>query len=191
MTTSVSLLTCIYCLQAQTADHFDREHVVPQAFGTFEHNLVLTRTVCKKCNQYFGDTLDRILSKGSPPGVVRYITGMRPPEQLNDADPSRLKVFLKEEKGLIPSEVQFVNTEDARGVTRHSGLTYWSNILQEWRFVSVEKLENGPSDLLDEIDKGQLLMADYVGEAGLARLSAALLGRSLRLDVLETFHERV
>ena len=71
-------MTCIYCLESKGAHQFNREHVIPQAFGTFEHNLVLT-CVCKGCNKYFGDTIDLKLARDSPEGWDRVVKGHKNP----------------------------------------------------------------------------------------------------------------
>ena len=35
---------CIHCLAEKPDSSFNREHVLPEAFGTFEGNLVLCRS---------------------------------------------------------------------------------------------------------------------------------------------------
>ena len=52
--------TCIYC--RATGVVFDRDHVIPEAFGMFENNFVLT-CVCKSCNKFFGDELELVLGR--------------------------------------------------------------------------------------------------------------------------------
>ncbi|MCH9012826.1 MAG: hypothetical protein IIA68_07190 [Proteobacteria bacterium] len=56
---------CIYCLRDLDASDFRTEHVIPQAFGTFENNLTLNESVCGECNQYFGDNLELIFARDS------------------------------------------------------------------------------------------------------------------------------
>ena len=73
---------CIYCRQDKPSLEFNREHVVPEAFGRFEGALVLHDTVCRDCNSYFGNTLDRILSRGSAEGLQRYFFGVRDPSEI-------------------------------------------------------------------------------------------------------------
>lgn len=71
-------LTCIYCLQDVPAEGFNTEHVISQAFGTFERNLTLTDMVCLSCNQFFGDNLERIFARDSFEAYDRITTGLRP-----------------------------------------------------------------------------------------------------------------
>jgi len=74
------VLTCLYCLEAKEQAHFDREHVVPEAFGKFKNNFVLHDTVCADCNAYFGRTLDLQLGRQSIEGLDRYDTSMKAPD---------------------------------------------------------------------------------------------------------------
>jgi hypothetical protein len=69
--------TCIYCLEKKAEDQFNREHVIPEAFGKFENNLVLD-CVCTKCNQHFGDTVDLKLARDSIEGIDRFWSGLKP-----------------------------------------------------------------------------------------------------------------
>jgi hypothetical protein len=68
---------CIYCLEKKPEGDFNAEHVIPQAFGKFEGNLVLD-CVCKGCNDFFGGTLDLKLARDSVEGIDRFWSGMKP-----------------------------------------------------------------------------------------------------------------
>jgi HNH endonuclease len=67
---------CIYCSKDKAPLEFNREHVLNQAFGRFETNLVL-RCVCESCNQELGDTVDLILGRDSMEGYDRIATGVK------------------------------------------------------------------------------------------------------------------
>jgi hypothetical protein len=67
---------CIYCSEDKDASAFNREHVLNQAFGRFETNLVL-RCVCQSCNQELGDTVDLVLGRDSMEGYDRIATGVK------------------------------------------------------------------------------------------------------------------
>jgi hypothetical protein len=70
--------TCIYCLSQSNT--FDREHVIPQSFGTFEpESFILYDTVCKLCNNYFGRTLELSLSRDSTEALLRLTHGLKAP----------------------------------------------------------------------------------------------------------------
>lgn len=71
-------LKCIYCLRDKTADQFNAEHVISRAFGTFDNNLTLTGLVCRDCNQFFGDSLERVFARDSLEARYRIEKGLRP-----------------------------------------------------------------------------------------------------------------
>jgi hypothetical protein len=58
-------LKCIYCLHDVPPEGFNTEHVILEAFGKFKSNLTLNKVVCRACNQFFGDHIDRILARDS------------------------------------------------------------------------------------------------------------------------------
>ena len=64
------LIRCIYCLEDKPPEAFNREHVVPEAFGVFANNLVLLKTVCEGCNSTFGRELDLFLGRDSFEGII-------------------------------------------------------------------------------------------------------------------------
>jgi hypothetical protein len=66
--------TCIYCQEEKSRDHFNREHVLPRSFGTFNQNLVLN-SVCKECNSYFADNLELKMARDSFEGMMRFVIG--------------------------------------------------------------------------------------------------------------------
>jgi hypothetical protein len=78
METSAALAgqTCIYCRNSGV--EFNRDHVVPEAFGKFKDNFVLT-CVCAGCNQFFGDALELVLGRNSREAILRLHHGINPP----------------------------------------------------------------------------------------------------------------
>lgn len=70
------MATCIYCLRVDPSCRFSREHVLPLAFGRFRSALVLPSEVCADCNQYFGNTIDRLLGRDSAEAVLRVRNGV-------------------------------------------------------------------------------------------------------------------
>jgi hypothetical protein len=77
---------CIYCLEKQPDDQFNREHVIPEAFGKFEGNLVL-ECVCEACNTYFANTIDLKLARDSIEGIDRFWSGMKPAAEFKSLGP--------------------------------------------------------------------------------------------------------
>lgn len=72
------MIPCLYCGEKKPKDGFNREHVIPQAFGLFRQNFVL-KIVCRDCNSYFGNNLDNVLSRDSMEGVQRFESGLQTP----------------------------------------------------------------------------------------------------------------
>lgn len=70
------LPVCIYC--RATGAPFSRDHVIPEAFGKFENNFVLT-CVCSECNQFFGDELELVLGRNSREAILRLHHGVKAP----------------------------------------------------------------------------------------------------------------
>jgi HNH endonuclease len=64
--------SCLYCEERKSSDEFNREHVLQEAFGTYEDNLVLRGCVCTACNDYFSRALDGPLARDSKEGLDRF-----------------------------------------------------------------------------------------------------------------------
>lgn len=67
--------TCIYCSNTDPVKFSGREHVIPQAFGTFGSQTPTLRCVCDECNAYFSRHLDQVLARDTLEGVTRYQNG--------------------------------------------------------------------------------------------------------------------
>ncbi len=75
-------MKCIYCKEDKDANGFSgREHIVPESFGAFRHNLVLQNKVCDNCNSRFGSTLDLRLARDTYEGFYRHQSGVRQPAE--------------------------------------------------------------------------------------------------------------
>lgn len=62
---------CIYCKNTQPTNQFNREHVIPDSFGTFGPDTPVLNCVCKKCNSFLGKELDRPLARDSMEAAMR------------------------------------------------------------------------------------------------------------------------
>ena len=72
--------TCIYCTVTVAKPRYEkREHVMPQAFGSFEpDNPVLWEEVCEGCNETLGkevETLDARVRRRCPPVLFSQADG--------------------------------------------------------------------------------------------------------------------
>lgn len=48
-------MKCIYCLEDKQSNYFkNREHVLPESFGSFKNNFTLKNMVCDVCNVFLG-----------------------------------------------------------------------------------------------------------------------------------------
>lgn len=73
-------IKCIYCLKDKSSSQYQkREHVIPQCYGKFTpNNLILYKTVCDECNQYFGEKIELYLGRDTIEGIKRYKYGIKP-----------------------------------------------------------------------------------------------------------------
>jgi len=87
--------TCMYC--RSTDGPFHREHVMPQAFGTFEpESPILRDCVCVQCNNFFGGALEMPLSRDSLEAVLRLRYGLKPASEWKDLRYKQLKLKVLE-----------------------------------------------------------------------------------------------
>jgi hypothetical protein len=73
------LSQCAYCrVEKKYPEDFSSEHVMPESLGLFgKDTMTLNDLVCKKCNQYFGDTLELALGRDSVLGILyRSLAGI-------------------------------------------------------------------------------------------------------------------
>lgn len=106
-------ITCLYCEETKTPDKFNREHVLPEAFGKYENNhYVLHRRVCSACNSHFGTYLDGPLARDSKEGLDRFEHGGVEPKKGRTLPGSRIK--LKRNGGRFDGAL-LLRTLDATG----------------------------------------------------------------------------
>jgi len=92
----VSARTCIYCLTTADEAAFNREHVLPEAFGRFKNNLPRLRCVCKGCNDFFSKNLELFFHRDSLEALRRLQTGLKPLRETRDFPLDRLSLSLEE-----------------------------------------------------------------------------------------------
>lgn len=95
------LRKCIYCMRELPRAAFNREHVVPESFGTFEpDNFVLHEAVCLDCNDFFGRGPDQFLGRDTYEGILRYQYGIADlPKTKGDRFKPRRIIFAISEDG--------------------------------------------------------------------------------------------
>jgi hypothetical protein len=129
----------LYCRQNLESKHFNREHVLPEAFGSFEDNLVLIDTVCETCNAYFGNHLELKLARDSIEGLERYEHGIKLPNDKTSYGRGRLLTARVNDGGFYHgAEVWWGPSQDGTrlvllpfpqiGVSYESGHQQWFRI---------------------------------------------------------------
>jgi hypothetical protein len=78
---TLSSSRCLYCGETKPLSEFNKGHVMPQAFGRFEDNLVLHGEECIACNDLFGKTLELALARDSKEGLDRFAHGLVKPRK--------------------------------------------------------------------------------------------------------------
>jgi hypothetical protein len=90
---------CIYCQEERPATAFTKaEHVLSQAFGTYQQNFTLHGVVCDDCNQYFGNHLELALGRDTFEGQLRFTHGVKTLEQFKSMGRGS-RVVLKSTEG--------------------------------------------------------------------------------------------
>lgn len=72
---------CHYCEEIKPLSAFNRGHIMPQAFGRFDENLVLHGVECMACNDHFGRTIELALARDSKEGLERFEHGLTKPRK--------------------------------------------------------------------------------------------------------------
>jgi hypothetical protein len=154
---------------------------MPRSMGTFSRNLTLNGVVCDECNQYFGNSIDFMLARGSAAALLRLTHGVKPAEKAREIRRDRIRVTLGEGYGeltglileLLPEGGELVAKPVAQVGLRRS-------IDEPFTFISEEELTRG-----DELPVGpypeRCVMLHYDSPATQERLVALLQTRGVTL----------
>jgi hypothetical protein len=104
---------CIYCKEAKPYKEFNKEHVIPKAFGHFNRNLTLIQTVCKGCNSYFSQEIELFLARDSLDGIMRYKFGLSKFSEEKKIKCRRLKIELADHGDWQGTLLEFSPSVDA------------------------------------------------------------------------------
>ena len=143
---------CMYCLRDLDASDFRTEHVIPQAFGTFENNLTLNESVCGECNQYFGDNLELIFARDSFEAYDRVRYGLKSLAELHDLPHERLTFALADEGEWTGLRVALTAKDGTLIVTPVPQVRFCGRRGDKQIFVTQAELEELDESLLREID---------------------------------------
>ncbi len=143
------IATCIYCGDGDAANFSGREHVIPQAFGTFGAKTPTLKCVCDPCNTTLGRELDQMLARDTLEGIARYAQGrlskeMRPQRRL------RFTLADQTEAGAMLGAVI-------------AGLDPTTNqLLPLATQLQIENRQNGKTDIFTRAELGRFTLPDEV-----------------------------
>lgn len=104
---------CIYC--CSTARRTTREHVMPQALGTFEQNWTLD-CVCDECQHFFSRELELALGRDSAEAFLRVDFGVKPPATAEKFLNRRMRATLHAPGHFDGARVVMKPTEEEDGI---------------------------------------------------------------------------
>ncbi len=165
--------TCIYCREVLGTEHFNREHVIPRQFGTFENNQTLIHIVCSGCNSYFSINLEHALGRDSFEAIFRLRHGQKLPREFDGFAGDRVSFRIPADKPGAGVVVSPATTPDGSEIVlmlppqvgvQREGET-------EFRYYTEEDLTRDGPSLLPAGTKAQLrLLAAKEDNTGLERL---------------------
>ena len=134
-------MKCIYCLIDKPVSQFNnREHVIPQCFGVFQNdNLVLHKTVCDDCNQYFGDNIELFMGRDSFEGFTRIEHGIKPKKPLKSRRRIKSKIINGEHKGVIVTEEK-VGDDGQVKIKKVPQVGFFNGIQQEYIYFEMGQI---------------------------------------------------
>ena len=140
---------CIYCGENDSAKFTGREHVVPQAFGTYGAKTPTLKCVCDPCNTFLGRELDQVLARDTLEGLARYQRGRLSKEKRPQR---RLRFTLTDE-----SEVGELVGAAVVGIDATTNL-----LLPLATQVRIENLQTGKTDIFTRAELGTFTLPEEV-----------------------------
>lgn len=100
---------CIYCLEEKDEPEFNREHVISRFMGTYENAPVLNNfQVCEKCNSYFCEHIENVVSFDSLEGLLRI--EHRPTPMHTDRAIGRTRLKIKGQNDIFDGLTMFASS---------------------------------------------------------------------------------
>jgi len=170
--------TCIYC--RCSGQEFDREHVIPEAFGMFEPvSFILYDAVCKDCNNYFGRTLDFALSRDSTEAMLRFRYGTKPAKEAGDLPYKKLELKIGQPGPWLGATVVLETDRAGKAVEpvpvpqaafRWKGSQDWTYLVE--RELEPYRLQRGSKE--HGVEPVYPLLAKQIGRSGKVELRAII-----------------
>ena len=180
-------MKCIYCLQDKTTNKYKkREHVIPQCLGHFSpDNLILYKSVCDDCNQFFGDKLELFLGRDSYESIERKKHGIEPKKPLKNKRRVKSKIKDGEWKGVILEDAK-ADKPGEIGIRNSIQVGFYNKFTNEYVYYepkdipTAEQLEKEGYDL----KKAIWMFAD---ESELPQLLEILKNKGINISIENEF----
>jgi len=170
---------CIYCSPIQPVEvPYSREHVIPEAFGSFHNNLVLNEGVCKNCNQHFGNTIDLLFSRGSAEGLLRFDYQLKSPQETHKILKNRVSHSLERDDRFDGLKMEFGGQDGRLVVFLVPQVGFPKIDGSKYVYLSENELNDLSTPLPEGIDKDRGFLL-FNSEATEERLNHALKKRGI------------
>jgi len=136
--------TCIYCRREGV--EFDREHVILEAFGTFEPiSFVLHDAVCMDCNGYLGRTVDQALSRDSMEALLRFKYGIKPASEAGDLPYRKIRLKIGQPGSWYGAVVELQPDRTGKAIepVPLPQVAFRWRGSSDWTFLEEEQLDGG------------------------------------------------
>ena len=144
---------CIYCLQALPAEGFNREHVISEAFGTFDDNFTLLQTVCRTCNQFFGDKLELVFGRDSFEAYDRVKRRLKPAKGIGEMPQRRLTFTVALSGQWEGLRVSLVAADGSEAVTLEPQVGLPKRVNRGWTYLTEPELTDFGRPLPADFDR--------------------------------------
>jgi len=138
---------CIYCMEDKNSAEFNREHVMPESFGTFENNFTLLETVCKDCNKYFANNLELFLGRDSFEGLLRYKYSVKSHMDFKFLSESRV-TFRLDEQCEIQGALMRMKYDEQKGIVAIEPVKqvgFLNKNTNKWEYFEFDNLQSRQS----------------------------------------------
>jgi hypothetical protein len=176
---------CIYCLAEKQDEDFNRDHVIPEAFGLFEGNFVLT-CVCADCNTFFGKTVELKLARDSLEGHDRVRAGLRPATDFKSIGKrSTTYVEFGEDSGVSGAQGYLVAPKAGGdlGVTVKPRVGFSQAQGGPFDWFPIDGIPTKDELLARGYKRGERLFMQMQGEASIEEYRAALAAQGITFEV--------
>lgn len=178
---------CIYCLRTLPVEAFNTEHVIPEALGKFESNFTLNGVVCHDCNQYFGDSIDRILTRDSIEAYDRIERNLKSVAEIGDVGRKRLTFTVAEKGEWCGMRLKLSSVDGEKAVDFVPQVGFARKDGDGWIYLIEEELTDSARPLPSVCDPNGPIRIIAPDEVIQDRLVALLNDRGVKFVTVGTF----